>query len=157
MMKTDLLTTDQLRARVEKLYIEHIKLCQDNFLYFVKLNNYNSLNVNNSGASGIIGISSDTGSNFVKDLNNDLIACGYFNVANSANAIIKIDSNLNKINVPLPPDNCSDGISAMLIAWNYYESEDKTKYEKDMQDCIYYNSLDCEYLDVLLTFARDNL
>lgn len=36
MMKTDLLTTDQLRARVEKLYIEHIKLCQDNFLYFVK-------------------------------------------------------------------------------------------------------------------------
>ena len=36
MMKTDLLTTDQLRTRVEKLYIEHIKLCQDNFLYFVK-------------------------------------------------------------------------------------------------------------------------
>jgi len=35
-MKLENLTTDQLRARVEKLYIEHIKLCQDNFLYFVK-------------------------------------------------------------------------------------------------------------------------
>ena len=29
-------TTDQLRDRVEKVYIEHIKLCQDNFLYFVQ-------------------------------------------------------------------------------------------------------------------------
>ena len=36
MTSTDLLTTDQLRDRVEKLYIEHIKLCQDNFLYFVQ-------------------------------------------------------------------------------------------------------------------------
>jgi len=35
-MNLDTLTTDQLRDRVEKLYIEHIKLCQDNFLYFVK-------------------------------------------------------------------------------------------------------------------------
>ena len=32
----DLLTTDQLRDRVEKAMIEHIKLCQDNFLYFVQ-------------------------------------------------------------------------------------------------------------------------
>jgi hypothetical protein len=35
-MNLDTLTTDQLRDRVEKLYIEHIKLCQDNFLYFVQ-------------------------------------------------------------------------------------------------------------------------
>lgn len=70
---------------------------------------------------------------------------------------IKSLKNLNKISVPLPPDNCSDGISAMMIAWTYYESEDKTKYEKDIKDCVYYNSLDCQYLDVLLTFARDNL
>ena len=35
-MNTDLLTTDQLRTRVEKTWIEHIKLCQDNFMYFVK-------------------------------------------------------------------------------------------------------------------------
>jgi predicted phage terminase large subunit-like protein len=32
----DLLTTDQLRERVERAWIQHIKLCQDNFLYFVK-------------------------------------------------------------------------------------------------------------------------
>lgn len=62
---------------------------------------------------------------------------------------------LEKVDVELPPNNCSDGISAMVIAWNYYE--DKEKYNKDMDDVIYYNSLDCKYLDVMLTFARDNL
>ena len=35
-MKSDLLTTEQLRLQVEKLHIQHIKLCQDNFLYFVQ-------------------------------------------------------------------------------------------------------------------------
>ena len=35
-MNLELLTTDQLRTRVEKTWIEHIKLCQDNFLYFIK-------------------------------------------------------------------------------------------------------------------------
>jgi len=35
-MNTELLTTDQLRAAVEKKWIQHIKLAQDNFLYFVK-------------------------------------------------------------------------------------------------------------------------
>ena len=36
MTDTDLLTTDQLRERLEKVWLKHIKLCQDNFLYFVK-------------------------------------------------------------------------------------------------------------------------
>ena len=35
-LNPEFLTTDQLRDRVEKVYIEHIKLCQDNFLYFVQ-------------------------------------------------------------------------------------------------------------------------
>ena len=35
-LSPEFLTTDQLRDRVEKVYIEHIKLCQDNFLYFVQ-------------------------------------------------------------------------------------------------------------------------
>ena len=35
-MNIENLTTDRLRLQVEKLHIEHIKLCQDNFLYFVK-------------------------------------------------------------------------------------------------------------------------
>ena len=30
------LPTDKLRLQVEKLWLEHIKMCQDNFLYFVK-------------------------------------------------------------------------------------------------------------------------
>ena len=34
-MNIENLTTDRLRLQVEKLHIEHIKLCQDNFLYFV--------------------------------------------------------------------------------------------------------------------------
>ena len=36
LMNLDLLTVDQLRNKVEKTWIEHIKLCQDNFMYFVK-------------------------------------------------------------------------------------------------------------------------
>ena len=36
MSATEHLTTDRLRLQVEKLHIEHIKLCQDNFLYFVQ-------------------------------------------------------------------------------------------------------------------------
>ena len=35
-MKPSLLTTEKLRLEVEKKWIEHVKLCQDNFLYFVK-------------------------------------------------------------------------------------------------------------------------
>jgi hypothetical protein len=35
-IEKDLLSTDQLRLEVEKKFIEHIKLCQDNFLYFVQ-------------------------------------------------------------------------------------------------------------------------
>ena len=35
-MKPDLMTTEKLRLEVEKRWIEHVKLCQDNFLYFVK-------------------------------------------------------------------------------------------------------------------------
>ena len=36
MVDKQLLTTDQLRLRLEKTWLQHIKLCQDNFLYFVK-------------------------------------------------------------------------------------------------------------------------
>jgi len=36
LMNLDLLTVDQLRNKVEKTWIEHIKLCQDNFMYFVR-------------------------------------------------------------------------------------------------------------------------
>ena len=36
MSATEHLTTDRLRLQVEKLHIEHIKICQDNFLYFVQ-------------------------------------------------------------------------------------------------------------------------
>ena len=36
MSNTDFLSTDDLRLKVEKVWLEHIKLCQDNFLYFVK-------------------------------------------------------------------------------------------------------------------------
>jgi len=35
-MQTDLMTTENLRLEVEKKWIEHIRLSQDNFLYFVK-------------------------------------------------------------------------------------------------------------------------
>ena len=34
-MSTELLTTSQLRDKLETTWLQHIKLCQDNFLYFV--------------------------------------------------------------------------------------------------------------------------
>ena len=35
-MQTDLMTTEQMRLEVERLWIQHVKLCQDNFLAFVQ-------------------------------------------------------------------------------------------------------------------------
>ena len=35
-MKPSILPTEKLRLKVEKLWIQHIKLCQDHFLYFVQ-------------------------------------------------------------------------------------------------------------------------
>ena len=71
---------------------------------------------------------------------------------------------LNKIDVELPPENCSDGLSAMTIAWNYYSTKEQIEYSKednklskDMEDVLYYNSLDCQYVEELLKFARNNL
>jgi hypothetical protein len=71
---------------------------------------------------------------------------------------------LNKINVELPPENCSDGLTAMTIAWNYYTTKEQSdcskqdnKLSKDMEDVLYYNSLDCQYVEELLNFARNNL
>jgi hypothetical protein len=64
---------------------------------------------------------------------------------------------LNKIYVDLPPENCSDGLEAMTIAWNYYTTKNNNILTQDMIDVIYYNSLDCQYVEELLTFARNNL
>ena len=67
---------------------------------------------------------------------------------------------LNKIKVELPPDNCSDGLSAMTIAWNYYTNNVPNvpnELTQDMKDVLYYNSLDCQYVEELLNFARNNL
>jgi hypothetical protein len=71
---------------------------------------------------------------------------------------------LNKIDVELPPENCSDGLSAMTIAWNYYTSStssnqnnESNELTQDMKDVLYYNSLDCQYVEELLKFARNNL
>ena len=49
-MQKELLTNEQLRLAVEKTWIEHIKLCQDNFLYFVTSNAFE-----NSALSEIMG------------------------------------------------------------------------------------------------------
>jgi hypothetical protein len=63
---------------------------------------------------------------------------------------------LKKINVDLPPENCSDGLSAMTIAWKYY-NDVSNRNEEEMKDVIYYNSLDCQYVEELLNFARNFL
>ena len=118
--------------------------------------------------------SSDTSSDTYKNINwcdlYDLYTKESFAVKGSLNfklkSYIKNLVKLNKIDVQLPPESCSDGLSAMTIAWNYYTTknassnsnkDDQLTDLEDMKDVLYYNSLDCQYVDELLSFARNNL
>jgi hypothetical protein len=59
---------------------------------------------------------------------------------------------LGKIEVELPPSSCDNGLDAMIIAWKYYMTGENSDTFGEM---IKYNQLDCQYLQVLLDFARN--
>jgi hypothetical protein len=59
---------------------------------------------------------------------------------------------LGKIDVELPPSSCDNGLDAMIIAWKYYTNGESGDVFNEM---LTYNQLDCQYLDVLLHFARN--
>jgi hypothetical protein len=77
---------------------------------------------------------------------------------------IKALNDIGKIKVEIQPDECSDGLDAMLIAWKFYNKEEsliKTRsvstneVKRKLNNVIIYNKLDCIYLEVLLKFIRN--
>lgn len=68
---------------------------------------------------------------------------------------IKALKTLEKIDIELPPETCEDGLKAMFLAYEYYSG--LTKYKTLPQNIIDYNKLDCQYLEILLKFLRDNV
>jgi hypothetical protein len=60
---------------------------------------------------------------------------------------------LGKIDVDLQ-EGCANGLEAMMIAWNYYNEDNKDNQHK-FDEMIQYNRLDCVYLETLLKFIRN--
>jgi uncharacterized protein YprB with RNaseH-like and TPR domain len=57
---------------------------------------------------------------------------------------------LGKIKINLPPEECSNGINALLLGSEYYENKNKDI----LQPILVYNEFDCKSLEVLLDFIR---
>ena len=57
---------------------------------------------------------------------------------------------LGKIKINLPPEECSNGINALLLGCEYYENKNKNV----LQPILVYNEFDCQSLYVLLEFIR---
>ena len=60
---------------------------------------------------------------------------------------------LQKIKIKLPPQECSNGINALLLGSEYYEQHNKDV----LQPILVYNEFDCKSLEVLLDFIQKNL
>jgi predicted RecB family nuclease len=50
--------------------------------------------------------------------------------------------------------DCTDGMTAMIRAWNWYKSSDRIP--SVMQDLVRYNQFDCEVLRDILEYLRKN-
>jgi uncharacterized protein YprB with RNaseH-like and TPR domain len=61
--------------------------------------------------------------------------------------------NLNLIKIDLPPENCCNGIDALFLGNEYYETRD----HKILENILAYNKFDCQSLYVLLDFIRKNM
>jgi hypothetical protein len=68
---------------------------------------------------------------------------------------IKSLKTLGKIDVDLQPEGCSNGLEAMMIAWNYYNDNEDHNHDDKFEEMIEYNRLDCVYLETLLKFIRN--
>jgi len=61
--------------------------------------------------------------------------------------------NLNLIKIDLPPEECCNGVDALFLGSEYYETRD----HKILESILAYNKFDCQSLDVLLNFIRKNM
>lgn len=64
---------------------------------------------------------------------------------------VKSLSSLGYIQVEFP-DDCTNGLEAMFMAWKYYFENDKDK--EKMKSILKYNEFDCIYLEKLLNFYK---
>jgi hypothetical protein len=69
---------------------------------------------------------------------------------------VKCLMNMGKIKINLPSSNCSSGLDALFIAYDYYYNDyiERDEREKRMIDIIDYNRFDCESLYQIITFMR---
>jgi uncharacterized protein YprB with RNaseH-like and TPR domain len=61
--------------------------------------------------------------------------------------------NLNLIKIDLPPEECCNGIDALFLGNEYYETRDN----KILESILAYNKFDCQSLYILLDFIRKHM
>ena len=72
--------------------------------------------------------------------------CKNFKLKSYINALLK----LKQIKIKLPPEDCCNGIDALFLGLEYYETKDETI----LKTILEYNKFDCYSLYVLLDFIR---
>lgn len=75
--------------------------------------------------------------------------CKNFKLKSYVNALLS----LKKIKIDLPPKDCCNGLDALFLASEYYESKDLNI----LNSILLYNEFDCKSLFVLLDFIRKEL
>jgi hypothetical protein len=76
--------------------------------------------------------------------------CFNFGLKNIAKAMKKH----KLINTELNSQCCNSGVSAMILAHNFYERKDKTTNDETMKQIIHYNRFDVEVLYDILNYLR---
>ena len=72
--------------------------------------------------------------------------CKNFKLKSYINALLK----LKQIKIKLPPEDCCNGLDALFLGLEYYETKDETI----LKTILEYNKFDCYSLYVLLDFIR---
>lgn len=75
--------------------------------------------------------------------------CKNFKLKSYVNALVA----LHKIDIELPPNDCCNGMDALCMGMEYYESKDK----KTLDTILAYNAFDCKSLHALLGFIRKEM
>jgi hypothetical protein len=72
--------------------------------------------------------------------------CKNFKLKSYIRSLLKI----GKIDINLPPDDCCNGMDAMIKAWRYYHEN-----LGNLENVLVYNEFDCKSLEILLEFIRN--
>ena len=75
--------------------------------------------------------------------------CKNFKLKSYVNSLLQ----LKKIKIDLPSETCCNGLDALCLGLEYYE----TKEREILDDILTYNEFDCQSLNVLLNFIRKEM